>query len=248
LGISPRKFGLVIMVAGPASGAAYAFTLAEFGVLALEGTALAVAFLFIAITTWIGYTMLTEPPTARPTTSDIDSEDLASETINPRPGAELSGGSISRFSVAEGCSIGEGTVIRDQVNLYRCKIGRDCKIESFVYIEEGVVIGNRCKIKPNVFIPTGVMIEDDVFIGPNATFTNDKHPRVSGDWKLLETRVGRGASVGANAVILPGIKIGPNSIVGAGAVVTKDVPEGSVVVGNPARVMAKTIVLEGPVM
>ena len=145
----------------------------------------------------------------------------------------------SKFSVIVGTEIGRGTVVRDHVNLYKCKIGRNCKIESFVYIEEGARIGDYCKIKPHVFIPTGVTIEDHVFIGPNATFTNDKYPRADGEWKMLETRVCRGASVGANAVILPGVTIGEGAVVGAGSVVTRDVPPGALAYGNPARVVGK---------
>jgi acetyltransferase-like isoleucine patch superfamily enzyme len=129
------------------------------------------------------------------------------------------------------CQIGSGTVIYDQVNLYKCVIGQNCKIDSFVYIEEGVSIGNNCKIRPFVFIPTGVMIGDNVFIGPNVSFTNDKHPKIGKDWTLLRTTVEDGVSIGAGAVILPGITIGKDSIIGAGSVVTKSVKAGSVVVG-----------------
>lgn len=142
----------------------------------------------------------------------------------------------SKYSTIEDVEVGEGTKICDHVNIYKCKIGKNCKIEAYVYIEGGVVIGDNCKIKPFVFIPTGVTIEDDVFIGPNVAFTNDKYPSAHGEWKLLRTRVKRGASIGANCVILPGLTIGQYALIGAGSVVTKDVPDYAVVSGNPARI------------
>jgi acetyltransferase-like isoleucine patch superfamily enzyme len=132
--------------------------------------------------------------------------------------------------------------MRDHVNLYKCKIGRNCKIESYVYVEEGVTIGDSCKIKPHVYIPTGVIIEDDVFLGPNVTFTNDKYPRAKGEWRLLKTIVGRGASIGGHSVILPGVRIGRSAMIGAGSVVTADVPDGATVCGNPARRLVKPLV------
>jgi len=146
----------------------------------------------------------------------------------------------SRFSVIVDAQIGEGTVVYDHVNLYECKIGKKCKIDAYVYIEEGVSVGDNCKIRPFTFIPTGVTIEDNVFIGPNVTFTNDKYPRTEGDWKMLTTLVKRGCSIGANSVILPGVTIGENATVGAGSVVNKDIPANAVVVGNPARIIKKS--------
>lgn len=128
--------------------------------------------------------------------------------------------------------IGEGTVIHPKADLYKCKIGKNCKVGAFVYIEEGVTVGNNCKIKTHVVIPTGVTIEDDVFIGPGVFFTNDKYPRARGEWKLLPTKVKRGVSIGAGVIILPGLTIGENAVVGAGTVVTKDVPPNAVVTGK----------------
>jgi UDP-2-acetamido-3-amino-2,3-dideoxy-glucuronate N-acetyltransferase len=140
-----------------------------------------------------------------------------------------------RHSLVEDVLIGEGTAIHDHVNLYKCSIGKNCKIDSFVYIEEGVMIGDNCKIRPFVFIPTGVTIEDNVFIGPGVSFTNDKYPRATGTWKMLRTLVKKGASIGAESVILPGVTVGEGALVGAGSVVTRDVSERAVVIGNPAR-------------
>lgn len=142
----------------------------------------------------------------------------------------------SRYSVIKDTDVGEGTSVHDQVNLYRCKVGENCKIDAYVYIEEGVTVGNNCKIRPFVFIPSGVTIEDNVFIGPNVTFTNDKYPKAQGEWKLLPTRIRKGASIGANSVILPGLTIGKQALIGAGSVVTRDVPDYAIVSGNPARV------------
>ncbi len=142
----------------------------------------------------------------------------------------------SKYSIIKHVQTGEGTSIHDQVNVYKCVVGKNCKIDAFVYIEEGVKIGNNCKVRPFVFIPTGVTIEDGVFVGPNVTFTNDKYPKVRGEWKLMNTTVKEGASIGANSVILPGLTIGKHALIGAGSVVTKDVPDYAVVSGNPAQI------------
>ena len=137
-----------------------------------------------------------------------------------------------KYSIIERVEASHTALIHDHVNLYGCKIGENTKIDSFVYIEEGVKIGSGCKIRPFVFIPTGVVIGDNVFIGPNVTFTNDRYPKVSGDWKLEETVVEDDVSIGAGTVVLPGITIGKGSLVGAGSVLAKTVPPHSKVIGN----------------
>lgn len=146
-------------------------------------------------------------------------------------------GRFSKFSLIERVTADQGSRIHDQVNLYRCRIGKNTKIDAFVYIEEDVVIGDNCKIRPFTFIPTGVTIEDNVFIAPSVTFTNDKYPQAHGDWKLLTTRVKRFASIGSGSVINPGITIGENALVGAGSTVTRDIPDNAIAYGNPARVV-----------
>jgi acetyltransferase-like isoleucine patch superfamily enzyme len=142
---------------------------------------------------------------------------------------------MAKYHSIVDCQIGDGTIVRDFVNLYGCRIGNDCRIAAFVEIQRGVVIGDRCKVEAFAFIPSGVTIEDEVFIGPRATFTNDLHPRAVGEWSITPTVVKRGASIGAGAVIVCGITVGEGATDGAGAVVTKDVPAGATVVGNPAK-------------
>jgi UDP-2-acetamido-3-amino-2,3-dideoxy-glucuronate N-acetyltransferase len=144
----------------------------------------------------------------------------------------------SRYSILKKANIGKNSKIYDHVNLYGCRIGENTKIDAFVYVEEGVTIGDNCKVRPFVFIPTGVTIEDNVFIAPNVSFTNDKYPRTQGEWKLLPTRVKKFASIGAGSIINPGVTIGENALIGAGSVVTKDVPNNAVALGNPARVVS----------
>lgn len=142
-----------------------------------------------------------------------------------------------QFAVIQKTKIGKDSRIYDLVNLYGCRIGKNTKIDSYVYVEEGVKIGDNCKIRPFVFIPTGVTIENNVFIGPNVTFTNDKYPRVNGDWTLVQTRVKRDASIGAGTTIIPGVIIGRNALIGAGSTVTKDIPNNAIAVGSPAKVV-----------
>jgi UDP-2-acetamido-3-amino-2,3-dideoxy-glucuronate N-acetyltransferase len=144
-----------------------------------------------------------------------------------------------KYSILKNSRIAESSRVYDQVNLYGCTVGKNTKIDAFVYVEEGVTIGDNCKIRPFVFIPTGVTIEDNVFIGPSVTFTNDKYPKAHGEWKLLETRVKRFASIGARSVINPGVTIGENALVGSGSVVTKDIPDNAVAYGNPARIISQ---------
>jgi UDP-2-acetamido-3-amino-2,3-dideoxy-glucuronate N-acetyltransferase len=130
------------------------------------------------------------------------------------------------------------------VNAYGCEIGDNTKIGSFVEIQKGARIGRNCKVSSHSFVCEGVEIGDEVFIGHNVSFINDKFPRATNpdgsvqtdaDWKVVPTRVGKGASIGTSSTILCGVTIGEGAVVGAGSVVTRDVPAGAVVAGNPAR-------------
>jgi acetyltransferase-like isoleucine patch superfamily enzyme len=142
---------------------------------------------------------------------------------------------MAKYYRIEDADIGEDTIVRDYVNLYGCKIGKGCRVAAYCEIQRGVKIGDNCKIEAFAFIPSGVTIEDEVFIGPHACFTNDKVPKAVGEWEITPTLVKKGASIGANATIVCGVTIGMNALVGAGAVVTKDVPANAIVVGAPAR-------------
>jgi UDP-2-acetamido-3-amino-2,3-dideoxy-glucuronate N-acetyltransferase len=149
--------------------------------------------------------------------------------------------------IAPDVKLGKNVSIHCFVNLYGCSIGDDTRVGSFVEIQKNASIGARCKISSHTFICEGVTIEDDVFVGHGVMFINDLDPRATADgkpqseadWKVVPTRVSKGASIGSNATIVGGVTIGEGSLIGAGAVVTKDVPAGVVVVGNPARVLRK---------
>jgi UDP-2-acetamido-3-amino-2,3-dideoxy-glucuronate N-acetyltransferase len=136
--------------------------------------------------------------------------------------------------------IGRNVYIKDPVNIYGCEINENVLIAPFVEIQKGVKIGKNCRIQSHTFICDGVTIESDVFIGHGVMFCNDKYPKVQNpDWKLERNLVKRGASIGNGAVILPGVTIGERALVGAGSVVTRDVPANMIVVGNPARVLRR---------
>ena len=146
--------------------------------------------------------------------------------------------------------LGKNVKIYDFVNLYGCTIDDNTKIGTFVEIQKNAFIGKNCKISSHTFICEGVEIEDNVFIGHNVTFINDKYPRATNengemqseaDWSVTKTFIKKGASVGSSSTILCGITIGENAIVGAGSVVTKDVPPNSTVAGVPAKIMKKNV-------
>lgn len=152
------------------------------------------------------------------------------------------------MAITNDVTMGLGVIIHhpELVNLYGCRIGEGTKIGIFVEIQKNAVIGARCKISSHSFICEGVTIEDEVFIGHGVMFTNDLYPRATTktgglqtetDWKVIMTRVKRGAAIGTNATILAGVTIGESAMVGAGAVVTRDVPAHAIVAGIPARVI-----------
>jgi len=150
--------------------------------------------------------------------------------------------------IAPDVKLGEGVKIFDFVNLYGCEIGDYTKIGTFVEVQKGAKIGRNCKISSHTFICEGVTIEDDVFIGHNVTFINDMYPRATveggglqteADWVCIPTLIKKGASVGSSTTLLAGITVGEKAIVGAGSVLTKDVPAGTIVAGNPARILRK---------
>jgi acetyltransferase-like isoleucine patch superfamily enzyme len=148
--------------------------------------------------------------------------------------------------IAPDVKLGRDVRIHGFVNLYGCEIGDETRIGTFVEIQKGAKIGDRCKISSHTFICEGVTIESGVFVGHGVTFINDRYPRATSlsgqvqteaDWHCQSTLVRRGASIGSGATLLGGITIGENSIVGAGSVVTKDVPPDTTVAGNPARIL-----------
>jgi len=148
--------------------------------------------------------------------------------------------------IAPDVKLGKNVRIYDFTNLYGCEIGDDVKVGTFVEIQKGSKIGNRCKVSSHTFICEGVILEDDVFVGHNVTFINDRYPRatngdgqlqVESDWNCVGTLVKRGASIGSGAVLLCGITVGQNAMIGAGSVVTRDVPPDTTVAGNPAKIV-----------
>jgi acetyltransferase-like isoleucine patch superfamily enzyme len=148
--------------------------------------------------------------------------------------------------IAPDVKLGQNVKLSKFINLYGCEIGDESKIGAFVEIQKNARVGKRCKISSHTFICEGVTIEDNVFIGHGVMFINDSYPRATAadgnlqteaDWKVERTVVKKGASIGSGATILSNVSIGENAIVGAGSVVTKDVPPGSIVAGNPAKVL-----------
>jgi len=151
-------------------------------------------------------------------------------------------------AIAPDVRLGKDVTIFEFVNLYGCEIGDETRIGAFVEIQRGAKVGRRVKVSSHTFICEGVELEDHVFVGHGVIFTNDLYPRAvtpdgrlqtDRDWKVVPTIVRRGASIGSGSTILCGIEIGEDAIVGAGSVVTRDVPAGTIVAGNPARVLRK---------
>ena len=150
--------------------------------------------------------------------------------------------------IAPDVKLGKDVKIYDFVNLYGCEIGDNTKIGAFVEIQKGAKIGRNCKVSSHTFICEGVTIEDNVFVGHNVTFINDLYPRATtesgelqtdDDWNCIPTLVKKGASIGSSTTLLSGITVGENAIIGAGSMVTKDVPPNTIVAGNPARILRK---------
>jgi acetyltransferase-like isoleucine patch superfamily enzyme len=156
--------------------------------------------------------------------------------------------------VAPDVKLGKDVKLSQFVNLYGCEIGDTSKVGAFVEIQKNARVGARCKISSHTFVCEGVTIEDNVFVGHNVAFTNDTFPRATtsngalqteNDWKVETTLVKKGASIGSGATILAGVTIGENALVGAGSVVTKDVPANTIVAGNPARVLRRIVMAVG---
>lgn len=154
------------------------------------------------------------------------------------------------LSVADDVRLGKDVKLSKFINLYGCAIGDNTKVGAFVEVQKNAVIGKNCKISSHTFICEGVTIEDNVFIGHGVAFVNDSYPRATNgegglqteeDWKVEPVLVRKGASIGSGSTILGNVTIGENAIVGAGSVVTKDVPPDTIVAGNPARIMRKVV-------
>lgn len=153
-------------------------------------------------------------------------------------------------SISDDVKFGKNVKFYNFVNLYGCEIGDNTKIGTFVEVQKGATIGKNCKISSHTFICEGVHIEDNCFVGHNVTFINDKYPRATNqdgsmqnedDWVCIPTYIKKGASIGSSSTILCGITIGEGAIIGAGAVVTKDVAANAVVAGVPARVVKRSV-------
>jgi UDP-2-acetamido-3-amino-2,3-dideoxy-glucuronate N-acetyltransferase len=166
----------------------------------------------------------------------------------PHPSRDAQYDQANFVRIGDDVKLGKDVAIYSHVNLYGCEIGDETKIGAFVEIQRGAVVGARCKIQSHSFICEGVTIEDECFVGHGVMFINDKYPAavtqdgtvmVNGEWRLIATRVKKRASIGSNVVILCGVTIGEGALVGAGSVVTKDVPAGAIVAGNPARMILK---------
>lgn len=154
--------------------------------------------------------------------------------------------------IASDVKLGQDVAIHAFVNLYGCSIGDNSRVGAFVEIQKNAHIGKNVKVSSHTFICEGVTIEDEVFVGHNVSFINDKYPRATtengapqteADWSVIKTVVKRGASIGTSSTILCGITIGENAVIGAGSVVTRDVPANAIVAGNPARMMRKVVAL-----
>ena len=154
--------------------------------------------------------------------------------------------------IAPDVKLGRNVAIHAFVNLYGCSIGDHSRVGAFVEIQKNACIGRNVKVSSHTFICEGVTIEDEVFVGHNVSFINDKYPRATtesgvpqteADWSVIKTVVKRGASIGTSSTILCGITIGENAVIGAGSVVTHDVPANAIVAGNPARMMRKVVAL-----
>jgi acetyltransferase-like isoleucine patch superfamily enzyme len=151
---------------------------------------------------------------------------------------------MNYLCIADDVTLGKDVKLSKFINLYGCTIGDNTKIGAFVEIQKNAIVGKNCKISSHTFICEGVIIEDDVFVGHNVAFINDSYPRATtaggtlqteADWKVEPTIVKKGASIGSGTTILANVTIGENAIVGAGSVVTKDVPPYAIVAGNPAK-------------
>ncbi len=155
---------------------------------------------------------------------------------------------MNYLCIADDVRLGKNVKLAKFINLYGCTIGDNTKIGTFVEIQKNAVVGKNCKISSHTFICEGITIEDNVFIGHNVTFINDKYPRATtqngklqteADWTVETTVVKKGVSIGSGCTILANVSIGENAILGAGSVITKDVPPNTIVAGNPAKILRK---------